>query len=143
VTRGRVADGGARGENPGVIAFALSVLQRALPLLAVLGACALGFRLLRALLRLGIAAAETTAVAGLVDISARRGDLTELAERQRQERSIRRTVKTSAAGVVVWLALLLVPAAAGLAREAFAAAAFVWLLPRRPLRLPSAPPQSP
>ena len=115
-----------------------SAVNAVLPLLALAGAGALGFRLLRSLLRLGIAAAEATAVAGLIDVSARRGDLTALAERRQHAQGIRRMRRTSMAAVVVWLGILVVPVAIGFAREAFAASSLLWLFPTRPLRL--APP---
>lgn len=115
-----------------------SAVNAVLPLLALAGAGALGFRLLRSLLRLGIAAAEATAVAGLIDVSARRGDLTALAERRQHAQGIRRMRRTSMAAVAVWLGILVLPVAIGFAREAFAASSVLWLLPTRPLRL--APP---
>jgi hypothetical protein len=121
----------------------LSALDALLPLLALVGAGAVGFRLLRALLRLGIAAAEVTAVSGLVDISARRGDLTALAERTRHAAAVRRIRRLSAGAVLVWIAALLVPAAAGWAREAFAASSLLWLVPTKPLRLPRPPNDEP
>jgi hypothetical protein len=108
-------------------------------LLAIGGAVGLGFRLLRSLARLGIAAAEVTALSGLIEISARRGDLTALAERRKHDRTVRRIRLRSAAGVLAWLALLLAPVALGWAREAFAASSLLWLVPTRPLRLPPPP----
>jgi hypothetical protein len=110
-----------------------------LVLLAVGGAVGVGVRLLRSLARLGIAAAEVTALSGLIEISARRGDLTALAERRRHDRAVRRIRLRSAAGVVAWLALLIAPVALGWAREAFAASSLLWLVPSKPLRLPAPP----
>jgi hypothetical protein len=110
-----------------------------LVLLAIGGAAGVAFRLLRSLARLGIAAAEVTALSGLIDISARRGDLTSLAERRRHDHAVRRIRRRSAAGALAWLALLLVPVALGWAHEAFAASSLLWLLPTRPLRLPAPP----
>ncbi|HYJ78256.1 MAG TPA: hypothetical protein VEW03_01535, partial [Longimicrobiaceae bacterium] len=103
-------------------------------------------RLGRSLLALGLAWAEGAALNGLVEVSLRRGDLTVLAERRVHADAIRRSRLRSGAALLLWAGLLVVPAVAGFARVAYAAAAVVWLLPRRPLRLtrlsrPS-PPQS-
>jgi len=45
--------------------------------------------------------------------------------------------------VLLWVAALLVPAAAGWAREAFAASSLLWLFPTKPLRLPRPPSDEP
>jgi hypothetical protein len=104
-----------------------------LSLLAVLGALALVARLIRSVLRFGLAAAEATTVAGLVEVSARRGDLTTLSERRAQEEGIRRTRRLTLALLVLWVLLLVGPPLAGWAREVYAACALLWVLPKQRL----------
>ncbi|MDB4948097.1 MAG: hypothetical protein JWM27_746 [Gemmatimonadetes bacterium] len=139
VSHARVADGAADREDSPVNASLAPAAGSLLSLLAVAGAAALGFRLLRSLARLGMAVAEATALSGLIEVSARRGDLTSLSERRQHVRTVRRIRRHAAAGTLAWVALLLVPLAAGWGREAFAAAALLWLAPVRPLRLPPPP----
>ncbi|HEX5724080.1 MAG TPA: hypothetical protein VFX98_01370 [Longimicrobiaceae bacterium] len=100
--------------------------------LAVLGAAALFARLLRSLLRLGLNVAEGSAAAGLAEVSARRGDLTGMAERGELVRAIRRSRRRNAALALLWLAVIVVPILLGGVREVYAAASLLWLLPRRP-----------
>jgi hypothetical protein len=137
--RARVAERGAAGENAVMEASLAPAVDTLLVLLAIGGAAAVGFRLLRSVARLGIAAAEVSAVSGLMEVSARRGDLTALAERRRHVRAVRRIRRRSAAGVLAWLALLLMPLALGWAREAFAVSSLLWLVPTRPLRVQAPP----
>lgn len=115
------------------------MLDSLLLLLAVLGVLALLARLVRSLLRLGLAAAEATAVAGLIEVSARRGDLTGLAERQAQEKRVHRVRLRSALRVLLWAGVLVVPALVGWGREVYAFASLLWLVPRREAR-PLTPP---
>ena len=108
-------------------------------LLAVVGGAALVYRLLRTLLRLGIAAAEKTAIDGMVEVSIRNGDLTTMAERKAHVAAVRRARLGSIALALLWGALLVVPAALGVTRPVYALAALAWFLPRRPLRFTPLP----
>jgi Mg2+/citrate symporter len=105
-----------------------------LSVLALLGAAAIVARLIRAVLAAALGFAERTAAAGMAEASRRRGDLTALAEMRERERQTRRRSRWSAALAIVWLALLVVPPLLNVAGLAYAAAAALWLLPRRPLR---------
>ena len=58
--------------------------------LAIAGVFALVVRLFRSVARVGITAAEASRAAGSVEASARRGDLTALAEGQTRRRALRR-----------------------------------------------------
>jgi hypothetical protein len=104
-------------------------------LLALVGCAALVYRLGRALLRVGLAAAEAGAVGGMMRVSVRQGDLTGMAERQALVGAVRRGRALALLTLALWAALLVVPPLAGSARPVYAAAALVWLLPRRPIRL--------
>lgn len=104
-------------------------------LLAVIGGAALIFRLGGAVLRLVLAWAEGTAVSGLAEVSRAHGDLTTLAERSEQVRTISRARTRAVLAAAGWAAALAVPIAAGVVPLVYAPAALVWLLPRRPIRL--------
>ncbi|HEX2092077.1 MAG TPA: hypothetical protein VHG28_06725 [Longimicrobiaceae bacterium] len=112
---------------------AVSGLNVLLGLLAVAGCTALVFRIVRSLLRLGLAAAESTALSGMIEISARRGDLTGLAERRAQEQALRRARLRAAILLLVWTAALVVPPLVGWAREVYALAVLLWFLPASPV----------
>lgn len=112
----------------------LGVPAGLLSFFAVLGVAALLFRLVGSVLRLVLAVAESTAAEGLADVSARRGDLTQLAERREQARSLARRRRSELGRTLFWASLLLVPPSLGWAREVYAAAVLLWLLPRLPLR---------
>lgn len=101
-----------------------------------MGVLALLGRLVRALLRLGLAAAEATAVAGLIEVSARRGDLTGLAERQAQEKRVHRLRLRAALRVLLWAGVLVVPPFVGWGREVYAFASLLWLVPGRGVSRP-------
>ena len=103
-------------------------------LMSVAGAAALVIRLLRSSARLALRAAEATAAAGLADVSARRGDLTGMMERRAAERGARRDRRGALLLALFWLLWLVVPVFGGWAREAFALAAVLWLVPNQPLR---------
>jgi hypothetical protein len=107
--------------------------------LALAGGAALVFRLARTLVRLGIAAAEKTAVDGMVEVSIRHGDLTTMAERKAHVAAVRRVRALAAAQLALWGGLLAVPAILDVTRPVYALAALVWLLPRRPLRFTPLP----
>jgi hypothetical protein len=117
-----------------------SVFDPLAGLLALIGVLAIVARLGRAVLRVGLTAAEETAAAGMAEASARRGDLTTLAERRSQALSLRRRRWLQLAAAGAWAALLLVPAFVEGGRLAYAAGAVLWLLPRTPLRRPAPPP---
>jgi hypothetical protein len=108
-------------------------------LLALVGCAALIYRLGRALLRVGLAAAEAGAVGGMMRVSARSGDLTAMAERQAVVAAVRRTRILALLTTALWAVLLVAPPLAGVGRLVYAAAALVWLLPRRPIRFTSLP----
>ena len=108
-------------------------------LLAMVGGAALVFRLARTVLRLGIAAAEKTAVDGMVEVSIRTGDLTTMAERKAHVAAVRRERARAALLAVLWGCLLAVPPVLDAARPVYALAALVWFLPRRPIRFTPLP----
>jgi hypothetical protein len=117
----------------------VSLPEPLLGILAVVGVLAILARLGRSLLRVGITVAEETAAAGMAETSARRGDLTGLAERREQRTALRRTRLKQLAISALWVALLVAPALAGWGRPVYAAAVLLWLLPRAPLRQVRAP----
>lgn len=104
-------------------------------LFALVGAVALVYRLGRALVRVGLAAAEAGAVGGMAQVSMRQGDLTGMAERRELVSAVRRARTRAILGALLWAALLVVPPMAGIARPVYAVAVLVWLLPRPPIRL--------
>jgi hypothetical protein len=112
-------------------------------LVALVGCAAILYRLGRSLLRVGLAVMEAGAVSGMMRVSVRTGDLTAIAERQAVVAAVRRTRVLALLTTATWAALLVVPALAGVARPVYAAAAFAWLLPRRPIRLTALPVQRP
>lgn len=99
-----------------------------LVLVAVVGALGIARALVRTLVRLGLRAAEATTAAGLAEVSARRGDLTGLAERNEVARMARRRRARDLGLVAFWLAWLLVPPILGYAAYGYALAAPLWLL---------------
>jgi F0F1-type ATP synthase membrane subunit c/vacuolar-type H+-ATPase subunit K len=109
-------------------------LQTIVLVLAVLGAIALGYRLLRALARFGAAFAEGTAASGIAEISARRGDLTTLAEQQATQRAARQRQRVDLLFITLWLAWLFLPPMTVWTGPLYAAAAPLWFLPYRPIR---------
>lgn len=126
--RGRCAQtGGVIREN---------LLSVVLLLLAVLGLVALVARLGRAALRLGLNAAEATAASGLAEVSQRRGDITGFLERRASGETLRRRRRRNLAAVLGYGMLLVAPLFTDAAREVYAAASLLWLLPRRPVRPP-------
>jgi hypothetical protein len=111
-----------------------NLLSIVLLLLALLGVAALVVRLGRAGLRLGLNAAEATAASGLAEVSQRRGDITGFMEGRASGEALRRARRRNLAAVLAYGLLLVVPLFTEAAREAYAVAALVWLLPRRPIR---------
>lgn len=112
-------------------------LRIVLPVLAIAGCVALLNRLFRSLARVGLAWMESTAAAGLAEVSERRGDITALMERRASETGMRRNRRKETAFAAGYLLLLLVPPFAGLAAEVYAASALLWVLPKRPVVLPA------
>jgi hypothetical protein len=110
-------------------------------LFALAGGAALVYRLARTLLRLGITAAEKTAVEGMVEASIRTGDLTTMTERKAHVAAVRMARAKAAGLTLLWAGLLVVPVILDVTRPVYALAALAWLLPRRPLRFTPLPAQ--
>lgn len=117
------------------------MLNGLLVFLSMIGGVALALRLLRALLRTGVGLAEAVTASGLAEVSARRGDLTELAERQALALRARRLARGSALHGLLWVLLLGVPVVAGWTQHVYAAASVLWLVPLPPLRSSLEPPR--
>ncbi|HET6229110.1 MAG TPA: hypothetical protein VFE05_03465 [Longimicrobiaceae bacterium] len=118
-------------------------MEAVLPLLAIAGGAAVGFRLLRSVVRFGITLAEGTAITGLAEVSARRGDLTTLAEHRDLQRTVRRARRREALRLAAWFLVLVVPVALAVATPVYAAAALLWFVPARPLRITTVPAREP
>lgn len=105
-------------------------------LLAAAGGLALLLRALRGSFAVVLRAGEEVSASGLAEASARRGDLTELAERQRVTRIARSAKRRQILLTLLWALWLVLPLAFGGARLAWAPAALLWLAPRdvEPLR---------
>lgn len=99
--------------------------------IAVAGVLALVRRAFGSLLRLALHAAEATAASGLADVSARRGDVTGLAERRAHQERAREMRRAELLRLSLWAGWLVVPAVAAWAPEAYLPAALLWLFPRR------------
>lgn len=99
-----------------------------LVVVAIVGALAIARGLARTLLRLGLRAAEATTAAGLAEVSARRGDLTGLAERREVVRRARRRRTRDLGFAILWLLWLLFPPFFGIAAYAYALGAPLWLI---------------
>jgi len=112
-------------------------------LLAFAGGAALVARLARASIGVALRAAEAAAARGMADVSARRGDVTGMMERQSAAREARRALRLMLLLGAVWLAWLVVPLFAGVARHAYAAAALLWLAPNPRLRMGPKPDENP
>jgi len=102
--------------------------------LAILGGIALIARLLRTGLRLALRAAEVAAAAGLAEVSARRGDLTAMAERRADEQAARRARARDLLLTSFWFLWLAAPLFTSWTAEAYALASPLWLLRTRPRR---------
>lgn len=111
-----------------------------LTLLAFVGGTALVVKLVGGGLRFLLRAAEVAAAKGLADVSARRGDLTELAARRGLERSARARRRRDLLVFLLWLAWVAVPPFAGWMPLAYALAAPLWLLRSPALRRQAPPP---
>lgn len=117
-------------------------LGPALVVFAGAGAIALLGRAFRTALRLALHAAEATAASGLAEVSARRGDVTGLAERRAHQERARRLRRTELLFMGLWVAWIAIPPIAGWLPAAYVPAVLLWLLPRRPIR-PRPPPSPP
>jgi hypothetical protein len=117
-----------------LVSFRWTNVDLLIGLLAVAGVFALLSRLIRAVARVAVAAAEATAASSLAETSARQGDLTGMAERREAERTARRRSWKHIVWIVFWLAALILPPVAELARELFAAAVVLWFFPHAPVR---------
>jgi hypothetical protein len=102
-------------------------VQTLVLLLAVLGVVAILRALARTALRLGLRAAEATSASGMAEVSARRGDITGLSERQQAAREARRHRRRDLVLSFLWLLWLILPAFIGWAPQAYALAAPLWL----------------
>lgn len=111
-----------------------AVAGPALLVVAILGVLALLGRAVRSALRLALHVAETTAASGLAEVSARRGDLTGLAERRAHQARARRLRRAELLLLTGWVAWIAIPPIVGWLPAAYAPAALLWLLPRRPIR---------
>lgn len=110
------------------------LLSFVLLLLAVLGFLALAGRLGRALVRLALNAAESTAATGLAEVSERRGDITGMMERRTAAQTLRRDRRLTVAIAAACILTILIPPFAGVAREVYAACALLWFVPGRRIR---------
>lgn len=110
------------------------LLSLVLLLLAVFGFLALAGRLGRALLRLALNAAESTAATGLVEVSERRGDITAMIETRNAAQALRRKRRLTLLTVAGCFLLIAIPPLAGVAREVYAACALLWFVPTRRIR---------
>ncbi|HEX6372657.1 MAG TPA: hypothetical protein VF006_27300 [Longimicrobium sp.] len=110
------------------------LLSLVLLLLAVLGFLALAGRLGRALVRLALNAAESTAATGLAEVSERRGDITGMMETRNAAQALRRKRRLTFLRVAACVLLIAVPPFAGVAREVYAACALLWFVPGRRIR---------
>lgn len=95
--------------------------------LAVAGVIALVVVFVQSAFRTLFAYTELSLAEGLAEVTARRGDLTLLQERQRTEERARRTVRLQALWTAVALLWLLAPLLTGHARWIYAPAALLWL----------------
>lgn len=111
-------------------------MQTLVIVLAFVGVAAILRGLARTALRLGLRAAEATTAAGMAEVSARRGDITGLAERQQAAREARRHRRRDLLFSLAWLVWLVVPPFTGWAAQAYALAAPLWLAAPPSLRLP-------
>jgi hypothetical protein len=111
------------------------LLSLVLLILAVLGFLALAGRLVRALFRLALNAAESTAATGLAEVSERRGDITGMMEKRTAAQTLRRNRRITGLTAVGCVLLMVVPPFADVAREVYAACALLWFLPPRRSRV--------
>jgi hypothetical protein len=104
-------------------------MEPALLILALFGLVALLGRVGMSLLRLLRGGAETLLAGEVVQARARRGDLTGLQEAEKWRGVMKRDRLRSSMALGFWLGVLIGAPLAGVAREAYAACAVLWLLP--------------
>lgn len=104
-------------------------------LLAVAGGLALAVRLTRTGLRLALRAAEIARASGLAEASARRGDLTGMAEGKAAARRARRQRVRDRGMALLWLGWVVIPLVLGWMPAGYALAAPLWLLPSPRVRI--------
>ena len=96
--------------------------------LAIGGVGAILRSLVRTVLRLGVGAATESAAASMAEQSARRGDLTGLAERREMAVAARQQRRRDLLLSAMWLAWLVLPSFLGVAGPVYALAAPLWLI---------------
>lgn len=106
-------------------------MQAIVAILAVIGVAAILRGLARTVVRLGLSAAEESTASGLAQVSARRGDLTGMAERTEAAQQARRRRRRGLLVSALWAGWLVVPPFVGWAPQAYALAAPLWVLGRR------------
>lgn len=109
-------------------------MELVLTVLAILGGVALALRLFRTLFRFLFASAESAAAAGLAGVSARRGDLSAMADRRSVATTARGARRRQGLLAALWLLLLVVPLFLGWTREVYAVASILWILPFTAIR---------
>jgi hypothetical protein len=102
--------------------------------LAFIGAAALAYRLLRSLAGLAVSLAEIAAASGLSEQSARRGDLTAMAERRQAESAARRARLQQGLLALFWFLCLAIPPFTPWTPAFYAAASPLWFFPTRSIR---------
>jgi hypothetical protein len=123
----------AGGNLPGVTLDQI-IVSPVVGLLAVAGGCALVARLVGATGRFALTAVEAATSRALAETSLRHGDLTGMSERRALAVRARRRRRMSGLLALLWLALLVVPAAFSVVRPVYALASLLWLLPGRRVR---------
>jgi hypothetical protein len=98
-------------------------------LLALVGAAALIYRSIGGIFRLALRASQETAASGMAEVSASRGDVTGMLERQRLAESARRDRWRHSILTIAWILWFTLPMILGGARLAYALASVLWILP--------------
>jgi hypothetical protein len=98
-------------------------------LLALVGAAALVYRSIGGIFRLALRASQETAAAGMAEVSASRGDVTGMLERQRLAKSARQDRWRHSVLTITWILWFVLPMVLGGARIAYALASVLWILP--------------
>jgi hypothetical protein len=98
-------------------------------LLALVGAAALVYRSIGGIFRLVLRASQETAAVGMAEVSASRGDVTGMLERQRLARAARQDRWRHSLLTITWILWLTLPMVLGGARIAYALASVLWILP--------------
>jgi hypothetical protein len=98
-------------------------------LLAMVGGAALVYRAVGGVFRLVLRASQETAASGMAELSASRGDVTGMLERQRLAEAARRDRRRHSILTITWILWFILPLIFGGARIAYALASVLWLLP--------------